>query len=451
MPENSGHEPWMTINALVREGRRRELGDYLDSLSPADVARAVSRLDEEEQAGLLTLLGPEDAADLIEVLSDTQGADLIEELPAAEAAAIVEELDSDHRADLLAGVDTGEAEAILRAMDPREAKDTRQLLGYDPETAGGIMVTEYVVYDQDKLVSEVIADLRANAEKYSDIDVQYAYVQSRERVLVGVLRIRDLILSPGDRKIRDLMIKDPISVTVDTPLEVLEQLFDRHLFLGIPVVDRQGRMTGVVQRADVEEAVGERSEKTFMRYSGIIGGEELRSMPLATRVNNRLRWLTINLILSGVAAHVIIVFQGTIERVIALAALIPIVANVSGCSGNQAVAVSIRELALGILRPKDFFHVVRKEILVGLVNGPVLGLLLGLFVYFWKHDVKLAVVVGFSFALNINISVLWGSAIPLLLRKLRIDPASAAAPMLTTVMDMCGFFIILSLATALLL
>lgn len=450
MPKRLEQEPWKAIESFVEDEGREGLTEFLDTLAPAEVARAISRLSEKMQANLLILLEPEDAADLIEELPHAQGADLIEDLTAEQAAAIVDEMDSDDRADTLGELDRSDAEAILNKMDPEEAHEARELLSYPHDTAGGIMVTEFVVYPQHLLVSDVLDDLRTNAEAYSDIGVQYAYVESESGTLVGVLRLRDLVLSPNDRSVQEVMIVNPICVLVDAPLEELEQHFDRYPFYGLPVTEHDGHIVGVVQRADTEEAHSERSERTFMRFFGIIGGEELRSMPWASRSFQRLAWLSINLVLTVVAASVIIVYQDTVDKTIALAALIPVLANVSGCSGNQAVAVSIREMTLGLIKPRDFLRVIRQEIVVGLVNGILLGFLLAVFVLVWKGNLALALVVGTALALNSVLAVALGGSIPLLLRRLNMDPAIAAAPILTTVVDMCGFFLILGFAAAVL-
>jgi len=439
-------EPWDYIQALVEKAESTPLGEYLDTLPPADVARAISRLDEETQANLLILLEPEDAADLLDELSNTQGADLVEDLPAERAAAIVDEMDSDQRVDILGEMDEDDAEAILRKMHPEEAQEARELLAYPPDTAGGLMVKEFVVYPQGHRVSDVLKDLRTNAEAYSDIGVQYAYVRSESGTLIGVLRLRDLVLSPSDQPIQTVMIVNPVSVLVNAPLEELEQLFDRYMFSGLPVIEANGSIVGVVQRADVEEAHSERSDRTFMRFSGIIGGDELRSMPLVSRSAPRLAWLGVNLLLSIVAAFVIILYHETVETIIFLAAAIPVLVNVSGCSGNQAVAVTIREMALGLVRPRDFLLVIRKELGVGLINGIVLGIVFGCFAGFYDQNIMLGVVVGVALMLNMVLAVALGGAIPLLLRRMHVDPALAAAPMLTTVVDMCGFFLILFLA-----
>ena len=451
MPHREENKPWKKLESLLVLGEGKALHDFLDTMNSAEIARAISRLGDEEQANLLTLLEPEDAADLIEELSETQGADLIEDLDSEHAAAIVDEMESDHRVDVLGEMDKDDAEAIIQEMNPEEAEEVRKLLEHDPDTAGGVMITEFVVYSQALTVGDVLDDLRTNAEAYSDYGVQYAYVSSMKNTLIGVLRLRDLVLSSNDVPIQQVMIVNPVSVLTDTSLEELEQTFDRFNFSGLPVIAPEGNIVGVVQRADTEEALSNRAEKTFMRFSGIIGGDEIRTEPVFVRSTQRLWWLAANLVLSLMAASVIIYFQDTVEKNIALAALIPVLANLSGCSGNQAIAVSIREMTLGLITHEDVARVVRMELVVGIFNGMILGILLGGFILIWKGDMMLGLVVGLALSLNTVLSVALGGAIPLLLRKVNIDPAVAAAPILTTVVDMCGFFLILSLASTFLL
>ena len=452
MPELDLQQPWKEIRALLATGDADALYNLISNLSQGEVARALTFLDDAEQHDLLTLLDPEDAADLIEGLVDAMGADIIEDLPAHKAAAIVDEMESDHRADLLGEMDSEDAEAILHRMDPEEAEDARRLLKYPDNTAGGIMVTEFVVYPQDKTVADVVRDLRENAELYTDYGVQYAYVESSNKVLVGVLRLRDLLLTPPDKPLHDIMIVNPIYVLDETPLDELNQLFDRCPFWGIPVTTEDGKMIGVVRRADMEEAHGEEQGRAFLRFSGIIGGEELRSMPVTERASRRLVWLCLNIALSIVAASVILFFESTISRLLALVFFIPVINNMCGCSGNQAVAVSIRELSLGLIQPGDFVRVWRKEIAVGLINGAILGTLLATIAlilnhFLWHDSVFLALVVGLAYVMNTAVAVSLGGLIPLGLRMLGLDPALAAPPILTTLTDMCGLILVLSFAT----
>jgi magnesium transporter len=443
-------QSWQQLTILMASGEVDEVRSYLSSLGSGEIARTLSRLSEEDQRRLLSMIGPEDAADLLEHLSDAQVVEIIEELPAAEAAAILDELPSNEQADLLGELEEDEAAAILDRMVPEEATDARRLMQYPPDTAAGIMITEYVAFPDGATVGDVVHDLAEHGERYADFEIQYVFVTDAEKRLVGVLRLRDLLLARHAQPVRSIMIREPIWLRVDAPLEEVNRFFDDHMFLGVPVVDGAERLVGVVHRASVEEAVGERATQTFLAVSGLIGEEELRTMPVLRRSGRRLSWLSINIVLNIAAASVIAFYQDTLSAVIALAVFLPIISDMSGCSGNQAVAVSIRELALGLVRPHEYLRVVGKESMIGLVNGVALGLLLGAVAVLWKGNLFLGIVVGTALMLNTLVAVLLGGLIPLALKAARQDPALASGPILTTVTDMCGFFLVLSFASIML-
>jgi magnesium transporter len=427
-------EPWEELEAILGAGDVQGLRVYFEELSPGETARVISRLREDDQERLLTLLSPEDAAALLSELSHAQAADLIESLPAAQAAAIINKMASDEQVDLLGKLGAQKSAAILREMEVEEADEVRQLSQFAPDTAGGLMITEYLVYPDSFQIGDVLED--------------YVYVTSSNGSLIGVLRLRDLLLSPRETPLTQIMISSPVQVRTVTPLDDLQHLFDRHVYFGIPVADEEGRLVGVVRRDDVEEAIGERADRTFLKFTGIVGGEELRSMSLPLRAYRRLSWLSINIVLNIVAASVITFYQDTIAAAIALAVFLPIISDMSGCSGNQAVAVSLRELTLGLVRPYEVLRVLLKEAGVGIINGLILGILLGSVAWAWWGNPYLGLVVGGAMALNTLVAVGLGGTIPLLLTRMRMDPALASGPILTTVTDMCGFFMVLSFATA---
>lgn len=443
-------DPWEELERIIAVSDRVRLAAFLDSTQPAETARAISRLSQADQTSLLGLLSPADAADLLEEVTEIQAADLIEDLSPDHAAAILDEMQSDQQADVLAELDEANAEAILQRMRPSEADDVRQLLTYPPDTAGGIMITEFLAYAATRTVGYVLDDMRAHGEKYSDYDVQYAFVTSPSGELGGVLRLREMLFAQPDQRVGDLMQANPLSLSVSASLEELQQFFEDHDFLAVPVVDERRRLVGVVLRLSVQEATDKRANRTFFNFVGIVGREELRSMPLYARASRRLSWLSINVLLNIVAASVIALYQETLERAIILAVFLPIISDMSGCSGNQAVAVSIRELSLGFVKPFEFVYVLTKEMSVGVINGFMLGLLLGGVTLLWKGNAYLGLVVGGSLALNTVLAVALGGLLPLGLRSLKFDPALASGPILTTVTDMCGFLILLSLATAVL-
>jgi magnesium transporter len=245
-------------------------------------------------------------------------------------------------------------------------------------------------------------------------------------------------------KLADIL-HEPISVRPEASQDELVDLFDEHPFLGIPVVDEAGFLLGVVSRIEVAEAELERAEHESLSRQQV--GDELRSMPTWLRSRRRLAWLSSNIVLNIIAASVISAYEETLAAVIAIAVFLPMVSDMSGCSGNQAVGVSMRELSLGLTRPVDLFHVLKKEFGVGVINGIVLGILIGIVAWVWKDNAFLGLVIGLALASNTLIAVSIGGTVPLILKNFGIDPAVASGPLLTTVTDMAGFFLVLSLAT----
>jgi len=442
--------PWLELQRLIDEADAEQLRNFLETLSPREAARSVSRLDDDHRVRLLATIEPDDAATVVDQIPDVQAADAIELLDPRVAAAILHELPGADRADLLGDMGVPAAEAILGAMEGEEAAATRALHEYPDDVAGGLMTLEYLAYSEDTSVADILADLRANAEKYRDFVVQYVFVTSKRRQLVGVLRFRDLAFARQDLVARDLMIPNPLTILDTASLDEVRELFDSHTLFGYPVVDGGGRLVGMIRRAAVSEALTDRSDAAFLKSQGIVGGEELRTMRLLLRARRRLAWLSVNIVLNVIAASVIAFYQDTLAAVIALAVFLPIISDMSGCSGNQAVAVSMRELSLGLLRPSEVGRVWLKEILVGGINGLALGSLIAAVAWAWKGNAFLGLVVGVAMMLNTVVAVSIGGTVPLLLRRFGVDPALASSPILTTVTDMCGFFLLLSIAKAML-
>lgn len=440
-------QPVELVRSLLKEDKHAELSEFLDSMSSSDVVYLMSRLGKKEQHKLLTIINPDEAANVIEELPDVQAADIIENMDAGNAAAIINRMNSDDRADLMIELDRKDAEAILTEMHPEEAESIRKMIEYRPDTAGGLMLTEYIAYQASSTVKEAINDLRKNAEKYKNYHVRYLYVVSDRNLFVGVLQMQELLLAGSEQKLSEIVIKEVTAVNVDTPLDKLIDLFETHNFYGFPVVDDLGQLIGVIRRKNVLEAENERTAYEHLQTQGIVGGDELRTMPVMVRSRRRLSWLSVNIVLNLMAASVIAFYQDTLSSVIALAVFLPIISDMSGCTGNQAVAVSMRELSLGIIKPGEAFLVWFQEIRVGLINGLVLGILIGLAAFLWKKNIYLGLVVGGALAINTLVAVSIGGTIPLILKKLKIDPALASGPILTTITDMIGFFLALAFAT----
>ncbi len=447
--ETPPEKPWSLLARLLEDGDPDALQNFVGLLPEGDLVFAVSRLDEDLQLRLLERLPPELAARVLDEVPHVQATDLLEEIEPRAAAAILAALPSDEQADLLGALGDADADAILGELPAARAQALRELATYEDTEAGGLMVTEFLAYPAWYSTQDVVDDIRAGAEAYARYPTQYLFVTDRGGRLVGVLRLRDLLLSARNARVDQIMVASPLSVGHHASLEELEDFFERHNFLAVPVLDGEGRLLGVVNRTDLQEALGEKAEDDFRKSRGLIE-EELRSMPLWRRARGRLAWLGANIFLNVLAASVIALHQDTLSAVIALAVFLPIVSDMSGNAGFQAAAVSMRELALGVVRPGEIGRVVGKECAVGLVNGVVLGLLLGLVAWLWKGNPWLGFVAGAAMAVNTLLSVVIGGVMPLLLKRIGRDPALASGPILTTLTDMAGFFLVLSLAAALL-
>jgi len=440
---------WEVLRDYLEQGDTSGLNEYLSALSGEESLRALMRLDTEEQQQILASVTPESAAEVFEFIPDEPAAELLGDLNPRVAASIVSEMSSDEQADVLAELDPEDLEEILRHMDERDAGEARQLMAYDEDVAGGLMMKEYFSYPKMYRAGAVLSDLSRREDEYELNHVMYIYVTDRERKLLGVARIRDIIFASPDIRLVDI-VRDALSVRDTTSLSELEDFFDEHNMTAVPVVDEQNRMLGVVRRRAVYDAVAERAEADHLKSQGIVGGEELRSMPTILRSRRRLSWLSVNILLNVLAASVIAQYQEVLGAVIVLAVFLPIISDMSGCSGNQAVAVSMRELSLGMIKPADFYYVWRKEAIIGLINGIALGILIASVAWIWQGNAWLGLVVGFALAVNTLVAVSIGGTVPVALKALKIDPAIASGPILTTITDMCGFFLLLATASLML-
>jgi len=337
-------------------------------------------------------------------------------------------------------------------MAPAEAEDARLLTRYGSESAGGLMITEFLAFYESMTIDDILRDLRANNDAYQTFDVQYVYIIDADGLLRGVVRLRDLVMTAGYKQAQQIMIENPLHVTVDTELEQLESFFDKYSFYALPVVDPQHHMMGVVRRSSVEEALADRTERSLLKFGGIVGGEELRATPIWGRIVRRFAFLAPNIGLNLAAVSVIAIFEPTIEQMTALAIFLPLISDMGGNAGIQAIAVSMRELWLGVFRAGDALFVVGKELSAGIFTGLLLGLIGALIASAMRHEAGwiLGAVVAFALMANNLVAVGVGGVLPLLLRRLGLDPAMASGPILTTITDLCGFFFALGLATLLL-
>ena len=434
------------VTQLLEASQLESAETLLGELSDTQRTRILSRIPADLRRQFVVGLDVENAADYLHEMPDVQALNLLGDIEPAKAAEILEELPKKEQADFVGELSRASMDAILSEMETEDATAVRKLVTYDDDEAGGIMAVKFLAVKESATVAEVIEHLRVNVEEFSDFDVQYAYVTDANKQLKGVLRLRDLLVSRDNIGIASIMIRDPLYVTTHTKLPELHAIFDSHSFIGMPVLNHLNELVGVLRRGDVEESMSDQFLDDYQKAQGLVS-EELRTMPTATRARRRLGWLSINIVLNIAAASVIAFYQETLEQVIALAVFLPIISDMSGCSGNQAVAVSMRELSLGLVQSKEVTRVWLKEISVGLINGLALGLLIAAVAFLWKGNPWLGLVVGVAMMLNTIIAVSLGGTLPLVMRRFNMDPALASGPILTTVTDMCGFMLVLGGAT----
>ena len=432
---------------LINKADSNTLSKIIEEQSSKDIIHLIGHLSRNDQMKLFMLLSPEEAAEVMEDIPEAQAVEIFEDLTVEDAAAILNEMESDEQADIIMELNEKDAQAILNEMKPEEAASVRKLMAYDSDVAGGMMITEYFVFHDYQPVKFVTEELRTNALEYLDYPLKYIFVTAADETLKGVLQMQDLLLSQPDTPLVDIIVRKVLSINHLATLDELIDFFNAHDYFGVPVIDDNQKLIGVVLRRDILEAQTERMAQEHLESQGIVGGDELRTMPVFLRAKRRLSWLSVNILLNIIAASVIAYHQEVLSSVIAMAVFLPIISDMSGCSGNQAVAVSMRELSIGVINPGEVLRVWWQEISVGLINGSVLGILIGVAAFAWKGNIYFGIVVGAALAINTLIAVSIGGTVPLILKGFGVDPALASGPILTTITDMIGFFLALTFAS----
>ncbi len=432
------------LHEAVAGADQQKVNELIHGLPAHEALRQASLMEAKERDQLMSLLTPEEAADMVAEAPTNLAASIVNELDSAVASKVMEILPSGVKTDIVQEMEQQSAETILSTMTSEAADEVRRLSQYDPDSAGGLMETDTFTFAVDDTVGTLLQRLIKGDEQFERYRGQHPYILDTDGKLVGVVSLRNLLRSKRAVQLADIMTP-VISVPPTMHQDDLVELFEEHPFLGVPVVDEQGILLGAVSRDSITQAEMERVEHESLSMQKV--GDELRSMPTVLRSRRRLAWLSSNIVLNIIAASVISAYEETLAAVIAIAVFLPMVSDMSGCSGNQAVAVSMRELSLGLVRPIDLFHVLRKELSVGIINGIVLGILIGIVAWVWKDNGYLGLVIGLALSLNTLLAVSIGGTVPLLLKRFGIDPAVASGPLLTTVTDMAGFFLVLSLAS----
>jgi magnesium transporter len=408
----------------------------------ARTSSILTALDEQERVSVIRALPPEVSSQaLAEMPEEAHAGETLAALDPDLAAEIVDELDDDDAADILGELDRNTQEQILAAVEDRS--DVDQLLRYDEESAGGLMTTHMVVVPDSVTAGQALEEIRRQAEEIEDF--YQVFVVDSDRKLVGTLPFKDLVISRPDRPVREFMEQADIFVTPDLDQEEVARVMARYNVPSIPVVDGQGRLLGRVTFDDVIDVVEAETTEDLLKFGGVSPDEELAA-DWRTSVRSRLPWLSVNLATAFLAGAVVFSFQHTIQRTIALAVWMPIIAGMGGNAGTQALAVTVRRLALGLIPVNVFTQVVGKEILVGVINGFVIGLIVGMVATVMGEGAMLGIVVFLAMIGNLVVAGFAGAFIPILLERLGADPAVASSVFVTAFTDVCGFLLLLGLA-----
>ncbi|HET6578173.1 MAG TPA: magnesium transporter [Gemmatimonadales bacterium] len=432
---------------LVRTGEITVFVRRARDFEPADLADVLSALDEQDRLVAVQALPPELSSQaLAEMPEEAHAEDTLAALAPERAAEIVEELEDDDAADILGELEPATQERILSVVEDRAGVD--RLLRYDEETAGGLMTTSTVTVRDTATVAEALDEIRRQAEEVEEF--YQVFVLDGSGRLVGVLPFKDLVVSRPERRVRDFMEPAEVFVTPDLDQEAVARVLARYNLPSVAVVDARGHLLGRITFDDVIDVVEAETTEDLLKFGGVPADEALAAGWRAA-VRSRLPWLCLNLLTAFLAGGVVFFFQGTVQRTVALAVWMPVIAGMGGNAGTQALAVTVRRLALGIIPPHVFVRVVGKEVLVGTVNGLAIGLIVGLVALLAGEGSWLGLVVFLAMTGNLLVAGFAGGFIPVVLERFRVDPAIASSVFVTTCTDVCGFVLLLGLAGWLLL
>jgi len=414
---------------------------------PADVAEILLALEEEEAVELLRRLYKRRAAAApLGEMDPEEAARLFAELNRDDAVKILSHMEPDDAVDLLAELPAHTVQDILARLETRQAKTLRELMVYPPDTAGGLMSTEVVTLPGDMTVQEAIDYLRRVAEEAETI--YYAYVVDKDRKLLGVLSLRELVLARPEAPIRNLMQTEFVYLPVAMDVEEVARMFDKYNYMALPVLDDAGALLGIVTIDDVLDVIRQETTEDVLRLGGIPAGEDQPLDPPQTSVRKRLPWLMVLVLLNMTVATLVSRFQGTIAQIAFVASLMPLIADMSGNAASQALSVAIRGMALGLVDWRNLPWVVWKEVRVGLLAGLALGAEIGLIAAVMWHRPFFGLVAGLALAGTTVGACLTGGTLPFFFKRVGIDPAMVSGPIATTIGDLIGIGLFLGLATA---
>lgn len=447
------------LHAAIAAGDETALRSLFEELHPADAAEILNTLSDDEAVSVYKLLEEGMAAEAILLLEDDKREKILDGLsPKQIAEQLIDNLASDDAADVLAELTDSEQDEVLSHVeDTEQAGDIVDLLNYDPDTAGGLMAKELVKVHLSKNVWECVREIRKQAEEVEN--VYTIYVVDDDEKLMGLLSLKNLLTKPLRTPIRDVYNPDFISVKTNTPAEEIGQLMDKYDLVVVPVVDGINRLVGRITFDDIVDVIREETTEDVQKMGGVEALDEpYMSTPFWQMIRKRVGWLVILFVGETFTATAMSFFEDQIAKAVILALFVPLIISSGGNSGSQATSLIIRALALGEITVRDWWKIVRKEFQSGLVLGVILGIIGFLRVAMWSnfiedygpHWVLIGLVVGISLVGVVMLGTLTGSVLPMLLKRLGLDPAVSSAPFVATLVDVSGLVIYFTVAMALL-
>src|SRR6186713_1182362 len=435
-----------SVKRLLRIGASANLLNLLQKQHPADLAQIFGELQDKEREAAFSLLADRNgrlAMETISELGPENGSALLATRSAEDIAKLAQEIPSDDAAALIDYLPEELSSAVLDLMRPKESGVVENLLEYDEQTAGRIMNPHVFALSEDMTVGEAITELQNNR----DVEmVFYLYVVDDRKHLVGVVSLRRLLLVSPETPLKRIMTADLISARVDMDQEEVARQVAAYNLLAIPVVDEENKLVGIITVDDVIDVIKDEATEDIYRLAGV-SGDERAFTPAAESLRKRLPWLAVNLVTAFLAAGVVALFEGTIGLFPVLAIFMPIVAGMGGNAGTQTLTVIVRGIALGELSWSNSRKALLKETLVGIGNGLALGAVAAVVTWLTFGIPMLGVVLGLSMIINLFVSALAGTLVPLGLRAANVDPALASSVFITTMTDVFGFLTFLGLAT----
>lgn len=431
------------IDVALRAETLVDVAGILADMSPGDVAYLISSSPPDYRSVLLGLLEPEQEALVVnELPDDLRNATLIDREPEA-LAEIVGKLDDDDVADILHELPDEVTGQVLAIMDEQYRQRLQKVLSFPDDVAGGLMSTDTITIRADLTLDVVLRYLRRHAEIPPNTD--NLIVVNRTDRFVGLLPIGTVLVSDPAVSVREMMITDQEAINADTPATEVARRFERNDWISAPVVDDSGKLLGRITIDDVVDVIMEEADHSLTSLAGL--AEEDTFAPVWQSAPRRAVWLGLNLVTALLASSVINLFQDTIEKVVALAVLMPIVASMGGIAGTQSLTILIRAMAMGQISDRNQLWLIGRESLVGLFNGLLWAAVIAATASIWFGDIVLGAVIACAMLINLVTAGLTGAGLPIVLRRMRIDPALAGGVLVTTITDVVGFLAFLGLAT----